>query len=128
VKWNLENGSEPNIPSSRGFTALEYAAYKCLLNVVKLLVDHSADIRTTTAVHSAAVGSIKLSGEVHPGRFEITVFLLNCGANIDQLEPETDSDTLQATHIYGHRAVESEDTSMLDICYGEVRIKISREL
>jgi ankyrin repeat protein len=79
---------------------------------VKLLVDHGADVRNTPAVHAAAADSVKFGGKAHPGRLEIMAFLLDRGADIDLLEPDTEIEGHPVTFHTGtalHRAVESED-------------------
>jgi ankyrin repeat protein len=118
VKWHLENGADPNIWTTRGYTALELAAYHHPLSIVKLLVDAGADLHTNTAaLHGAAADSVKFGGVVHPGRYEIMDFLHIHGADINQLEPEAnpsgDERYPRQVNCYTgtplHRAVESEN-------------------
>ncbi len=89
VRWHLEHGADPNVRTRRGFTALDYAGYKYSLEVVKLLVQHGADVTNTRAIHGAVANSIKFP-PVNPGRLDIVNYLLECGANINQLEPTAD--------------------------------------
>jgi ankyrin repeat protein len=113
LKWHLEHGADPNILGRRGYMPLEYAAYHYPFSTMKLLVDHGADVRNKAALHSAAANSIKF-GKVHPGRLEVTAFLLDRGANIDLIEPEFDPEGNPRQVPYWtvtalHRAVQSED-------------------
>ena len=112
VQWHLQHGADPNIRTRRGYTALDYAGYKYSLEVVKLLVQHGADINSTTAIHNAVLNSVKFP-PVNPGRLDIVAFLLDCGANINQLELTGDGFERPPTTPYTgtplHRAVESGD-------------------
>ena len=65
-------------------TALDFAGYKHSLEIVKLLVQHGADVTSTWAIHGAVANSIKFV-PVNPGRLDIVTYLLECGANINQL-------------------------------------------
>lgn len=91
VKWHLENYADPNILSDRGFSALEAAAYRHSVNIVKLLVEYGAEVRPTTALHSAATNSAEYGGILYPDRLEVMAFLLDHGADIDKLEPVIDT-------------------------------------
>ena len=112
VRWHLTHGADPNIITRRGITALNFASCKFSLEVVKLLVQHGADVRNTTAIHSAISNSIKVP-PVAPGRLDIVTYLLECGANINQLEPTADEYERPPTTPYTgtplHRAVQSEN-------------------
>ena len=113
VQWHLEHGADPNVKTRRGFTALDYAGYKHSLEVVKLLVQHGADVTDTRAIHGAVANSIKYP-PVNPGRLDIVTYLLECGANINQLETTTadEYERPPITPYTGtplHCAVESEN-------------------
>lgn len=109
VRWHLQHGADPNIRTRRGYTALDYAGYKYSLEVVKLLVQHGADVTNTTAIHNAVVNSVKFP-PVNPGRLDIVTYLLECGASINQLEVTGDEyERPPITPYTGtplHRAVE----------------------
>lgn len=113
VRWLLEHGADPNIKDRRGFTALDYASYKYSLEVVKLLVQHGADVTNTSAIHGAVANSIKFA-PVNPGRLDIVSYLLECGANVNQLWPIM-PDVYERPHITPytgtplHSAVEAEN-------------------
>lgn len=117
MKWHLENGADPNIITRRGFTALEFAAYKYPFDVVKLLVDHGADVRNTPAVHSAAAASSKWGDEAahaNLDRLKVMEFLLDRGANMDLVQSEFDAEGNPrhvdwSTGTALHCAVASED-------------------
>ena len=110
VRWHLQHGADPNIRTRRGYTALDYAGYKYSLDVVKLLVQHGADVTNTTAIHNAVMNSFKFP-PVNPGRLDIVTYLLECGASINQLEPTgAEYERPPITPYTGtplHRAVES---------------------
>ncbi|KAK0516964.1 hypothetical protein JMJ35_000119 [Cladonia borealis] len=113
VRWLLEHGAHPNIRDRRGYTALDYASYKYSLEVVKLLVQHGADIKNTSAIHGAVANSIKFV-PVNPGCLDIVTYLLECGADINQLWPIM-PDVYERPHITPstgtplHSAVEGEN-------------------
>ena len=86
VRGHLKHGADPNIITRRGYTALDFAGYKHFLEVVKLLVQHGADVTNTWAFHGAVANAIKFA-PVNPGRLDIVTYLLECGANINQLLP-----------------------------------------
>ena len=88
VRWHLKHGADPNIITRSGYTALDFAGYKHSLEVVKLLVQHGADVTNTKAIHGAVANSTKFA-PVNPGRLEIVTYLLECGANINQLTTTT---------------------------------------
>ena len=79
---------------------------------MQLLVQHGADVTNTTAIHSAVANSIKFP-PVNPGRLNIVTYLLECGANIYQLEPTEDEyERPPITPYTGtplHRALQSEN-------------------
>ena len=117
VRWHLQHGADPNIRTRRGYTALDYAGYKYSLEVVKLLVQHGADISSTTAIHNAVLNSVKFP-PVNPGRLDIVTFLLDCGASINQLElTGGEHERPPITPYTGtplHRAVESGDSKHVE--------------
>ena len=113
VRWHLEHGADPNIRTRRGFTALDFAGYKFPLEVVKLLIQHGADVTNTSAIHGAVAYSITFP-PVNPGRLDIVTYLPECGANINQLEITTadEYESLPITPYTGtplHCAVQSEN-------------------
>lgn len=112
VRWHLKHGADPNIITRRGYTALNFATFECSLEVVKLLVQHGADVTNTTAIHSAISNSIEVP-PVSPGRLDIVTYLLESGANINQLEPTADEYQRPPITPYTgtplHRAVQSEN-------------------
>lgn len=111
VRWHLEHNADPNIRTRRGYTALDYAGYEYSFEVVKLLVQYGADLTNTTAIHNAVVNSVKFL-PMNPDRLEVVTYLLECGANINQLEYTGDKHNLPITPYTGtplHRAVESRD-------------------
>ncbi|EON66585.1 hypothetical protein W97_05831 [Coniosporium apollinis CBS 100218] len=105
VKWHLEHGADPNIPSRRGFTPLDSAGYNGSFNTIKYLISHGANLQDTMALISAAA-----SERTNSDTFEIMTFLLDHGVDIDCVERVYEP--LAATVYYGtalHRAVERED-------------------
>ncbi|KAK4692768.1 hypothetical protein P7C71_g4505, partial [Lecanoromycetidae sp. Uapishka_2] len=112
IRWHLQHGADPKITTRRGYTALDYAGYKYSLEVVKLLVQHGADVSKTTAIHNAVLNPVKISPS-NPGRLDIVGYLLGCGTNINQLEPTEDEHERPPTTPYTgtplHRAVQSKN-------------------
>ena len=112
-RWLLEHGADPSIRDCRGYTALDDASYNYSLEVVRLLVQHGADVTNTSAIHGAVANSIKFA-LVNPGRLDIVTCLLECGANINQLWPVM-PDVYVRPHITPytgtplHSAVEGEN-------------------
>ena len=86
VRWHLKHGADSNIITRRGHTSLDFAGYKHSLEVVNLLVQYGADVTSTWAIHGAVANSIEFA-PVNPGRLDTVTYLLECGANINQLLP-----------------------------------------
>lgn len=76
VKFLLARGADPN-RNLRGeiFTALECAAYSASIPTLTLLLDASAQIKTRSALTTAA----------YEGRTDVVAYLLDRGADVDEV-------------------------------------------
>ncbi|KAK4243064.1 hypothetical protein C7999DRAFT_36616 [Corynascus novoguineensis] len=98
VRWLLENGADPNarvIPGGKADVLTIAAAKrpKASPQVIKLLLEHGADVRETHALHVAASRSGERvapdeRGEPDPAMMEILRILLDAGANVNQMDPD----------------------------------------
>ena len=85
IGWYLDNGTDPSVATLRGYTALDFACYQSLFDTVKLLVDHSADVSSTAAIHCIVANSSKCT-ILKIERLGVVAYLLERGADVNQLE------------------------------------------
>ncbi len=83
VKWFLAHGANPNRAPSGWPSPMEKAAHTASLSVIKMLVQHGGEIRSSNVVPSTAKGS-------KPGRLEVLEYFLDQGATVDDVEYQHD--------------------------------------
>jgi ankyrin repeat protein len=89
TRWLLEHGADPNaVPSTdRDGDILTIAAERSSLAIVRLLVEHGADVRGTRALHIAAgATNPEIGGKVSATRLEVMGILLDAGADVNEME------------------------------------------
>lgn len=79
TRWFLAHGASPSRASHLGRVPLASAAAGYPLSVVRLLVDHGANIKASNALQAAVGGE-------SPNYFNITTYLLDHGADINAFE------------------------------------------
>ena len=81
VKQLVEYATNINERCDSGFTPLHYAAGNGHLDIVKILLEHSADIHLLDGTKSSLTA---LHKSICFGHKEVASFLIEKGANIDQ--------------------------------------------
>ena len=89
VRWHLEHGADTNIKTRTSYVAPDFAGYKYSLEVVKILIGYLANVNNTIAIHNVVANSREYHS-VSADSLDIVAYLLECGVNIDLMEPFDD--------------------------------------